>query len=198
MPEQAAPVRIGQLHLAEARAVDARDAVVLGQPLVHERVVGAQQLERAAVLAHDVAEEQLGLAAERLPDVVVEIREQQQVGRDLRLQVAQLQPLTGEIVDQGIGAFVRDHAAHLRGQHARLAQSAGRGQIQQRLVRDAAPEEERQARGELQVADWLCRTRPGAGRIAFDSIQERRARQNARDAGADAGVEVAAVLPRCL
>ena len=103
-----------------------------------------------------------------------------------------------KLLDQGIGALVRDHAAHLRGQHARLAQPAGRGQVQQLLVRDAAPEEERQARGELQVADRVRRARPDAGRIAFDAIQERRARQDPRDAGADAGVEVAAVLPRLL
>ena len=39
---------------------------------------------------------------------------------------------------------------------------------------------------------------PDAGRILFDSIQERRARQDPRDAGANAVVEVAAVLTRLL
>ena len=41
---------------AEAAAVDVRDAVVLGEPLVEERVVGAQQVEHAAVFAQDALE----------------------------------------------------------------------------------------------------------------------------------------------
>ena len=56
----------GQRHAAEVAAVDVRDAVVPRQPLVDERVVGVQQVEDAAVLAHDALEEQLGLRAERL------------------------------------------------------------------------------------------------------------------------------------
>ena len=38
-------------------------AVVPGQPLVHEGVVGVEQVEHAAVLAHQAGEEQLGLRA---------------------------------------------------------------------------------------------------------------------------------------
>ena len=60
----------------EAAAVDVRNAVVLGEPLVDEGVVGAQQIEHAAILAHDALEEQLGLPPEGLPQVVVEIGEQ--------------------------------------------------------------------------------------------------------------------------
>ncbi len=55
---------------AELRPVDVRDAVVLGQPLVDERVVGRQQVHDAAVLVDDAAEEQLrsraGTPARRL------------------------------------------------------------------------------------------------------------------------------------
>src|SRR5262245_32381237 len=46
LTEQAEPVRIGQLNLAEAVAVDAGDSVMLRQLLVDERVVGAEQLRR--------------------------------------------------------------------------------------------------------------------------------------------------------
>ena len=60
---------------AELAAVDVRDAVVLGQPLVDERVVGRQQVEDVAVLAHDAGEEQLGLALKRLAQRVVEVGE---------------------------------------------------------------------------------------------------------------------------
>src|SRR5207237_7718180 len=90
--EQAEAVWIRQLNLTEALAIDARNPVMLRQPLVDERVLGAQQLQRAAVVAQDVAEKQLGLAAEALANVVVEIREHQQVGCDLCLEIAALQP----------------------------------------------------------------------------------------------------------
>ena len=56
------------------------NAVVLGQPLVHERVVRAQQVEHAAVFADDALEEQLGLAPERLAQVVVEVGERRASG----------------------------------------------------------------------------------------------------------------------
>ena len=189
MAEQAEPVRIGELHLAEARAVDAGDAVVPRQPLVDERVVGAQQLQRAAVLAQDVREEQLGFAAEGLADVVVEVREHQDVGLDLRFEVAQLQPLAGEVADQRVGPRVGEHPPDLGRQHAGRAETAGRGQVQQRLIGDAAPEEERQPRRELDVADAAGGARAQAGRVALDPVEERRAGQHAREARADAGVE---------
>ena len=68
----------------EVAAVDVRNAVVLREPLVDERVVRAQQIEHAAVLVHDALEEQLRFAAERLPQVVVEVREQPRIGLDAR------------------------------------------------------------------------------------------------------------------
>ena len=66
----------GQRHAAELRAIDVRDSVVLRQPLVDERVIRGQQIEDAAILMDDAAEEQLDLALVRRPQVVVEIREQ--------------------------------------------------------------------------------------------------------------------------
>ena len=77
---------------------------MLRQPFVDERVIGVQQFERAAVVAQDVAEQHFRLAPEAFADVVVEVREHQQVGRDLRLQVAELQPLAGEVADESVRA----------------------------------------------------------------------------------------------
>ena len=76
LAEQAPPRLVGHRHAPEVAAVDVRNLVVLGQPLVDERVVGRQQIEHVVVLAHDAVEEQLGLALKRLPQVVVEVREQ--------------------------------------------------------------------------------------------------------------------------
>ena len=59
----------------ELAAVDVRDAVVLGQPLVDERVVGRQQVDDAAILADDAVEQQLDFAAHRLAQRIVEVRD---------------------------------------------------------------------------------------------------------------------------
>ena len=82
LPWRSSPPRslsASSVDAAEAAAVDVRDAVVLREPLVEERVVRLQQVEHAAVLAQDALEEQLRLLAERLPQVVVEVGEQPQV-----------------------------------------------------------------------------------------------------------------------
>ena len=77
LPWPSSPRRLlsGPGDAPEVAALDVPDPVMDGQPLVQERVVGAQQIERAAILADDAFEEQLRLAAERLAQAVVEIRE---------------------------------------------------------------------------------------------------------------------------
>ena len=64
MAEQAASRLVGDHDAAEVASVDAGDAVVPGQAFVHERVIGCQQIDDAAVLAHDAVEEQLGFPLE--------------------------------------------------------------------------------------------------------------------------------------
>mgnify|MGYP003694800851 CR=1 FL=1 len=64
LPQQAAARAVGrQRHAAEVAAVDVRDAVVACQPFVHERVVRAEQVDDAAVVADDALEEHLGFTA---------------------------------------------------------------------------------------------------------------------------------------
>ena len=93
---------------------------------------------------HDALEEHFRFALQRLPQVVVEIREHVLV-RTQALQVAQIQPLAGEVRAQRAGAFVGEHPLHLLIEHGGRVQLAGDGQVQQLIVRDAAPDEERQA-----------------------------------------------------
>ena len=170
LPQQPAAIGIGELHAAELRAVNALDAVMPGEPLVDEGVVRVQELKSAAVFAQNVAEEHLGLGAESLADVVVEIGEHQQIRNDLRLQVAELQPLPGEIVYQGVRAVIREHAVHLSGEHFGFPKPPRCGRIEQLFIGDAAPQEERQTRGKLEVADRMRDSGAGAGWIALDSI----------------------------
>ena len=77
LPWPSSPKRlwIGQRHAAEALAHDIGNAVVLGEPLVDKGVIGGQQVEHVAVLAHDAIEQQLGFAPHRLRQRLVEIRD---------------------------------------------------------------------------------------------------------------------------
>src|SRR5690606_15239604 len=65
-----------EFHTTELRTVDVGDAVVLGQPLVDVGVVGGQQVEDAAILVNDAAEEQFDLAPVGVTQGAVEVREQ--------------------------------------------------------------------------------------------------------------------------
>ena len=124
MPEQSAAFVLRHRHAAEMRAVDVGNAVVPGQPLVDERVVGGQQLEHRPILAHDAVEEHLGLAPERLPQVVVEVRELVDERRHVA-QVAEVQPLRRRSWSTSASrAWIGQHAPHLLLEHRRLTQAA--------------------------------------------------------------------------
>src|SRR5262249_42329335 len=151
---------------------------------------------RATIIAQDVAEQHFRLAAEALADVVVEVREHQQVGRDLRLEVAELEPLAGEVIDESIRALIRDHPLHLRCEHAGLSEVTRRGQMDGALAGAAPPQAEGKARREISVAYRVRGACPDAGGIAFHAVQERCAREPTSQAGADARIERLAALTR--
>ena len=67
--------------------------------------------------------------------------------------------------------------------------------VEQLVVGDAAPEEEREARRELDVADRVRRSARGAFGLGFDPERERGARQNAAQRELDAGFEAAVRAP---
>ena len=134
---------------------------MLGQALVQERVVGVQQIEHAAILADDALEEQLGFPLEGLPQVVVEVKEHLRT-RPEPGHIADVQPLTGEVADQRLRARVGEHPLDLLLEHAGLMQRLLLRDVQQLVVRDAAPQEERQPRRQLQIVDAIGRIRRDA------------------------------------
>ena len=153
LPQQPAAVGIGQRHPAELRAVDIRDAVVLGQALIEEGVVGVQQFQHAAVFAQDALEEQLGLLPERLAQALVEFGEDVGIGLLLR-------PGCG---GRATGRRNSRPALRTRGsssmrrtccvQHRGILQLAFFRQVQQLVVGNAAPQEEGKPRGQFEIAD---------------------------------------------
>ena len=90
-----------------------------------------------------------------------------------------------------VGAPVGQHAPHLLRQHGRVLQLPARRDVEQLVVGNAPPQEERQPRGQLEIADPVGGAGRGAGRLALDAEQELRRRQQRLERPLDAGVEVA-------
>ena len=99
------------------------------QAFVEKRIVRADQLDDATVLADLAFDEQLGLLLKGLAQVLVKFREQVGVGHKAA-EVAQLQPLTGEVFDQRLRPAVGEHAPNLAFEDGRILQSSATRQIQ--------------------------------------------------------------------
>ena len=160
-----------QFHTAEVRPCDTFDAVMLRQQFVQECEPGIQKIRKRAIFAQHRFKEhpRFGLHC------LAQFRPPR--GKLLRIrfdyiQVARLQPLTGEIVSQRGGLFIGQHALDLRRQRARRAQFAAFSQRQQLIIRHRPPQEVAQARGQFQVSNlvnlrrvrWVC--------VVFDAEQE--------------------------
>src|SRR5262249_48109935 len=97
LTEQAPTRAVGRERDApESFAVHARDPVVPRQTLVEEGVVGVQQVQHAAVPADDAVEEQRRLVLERLPQVVVEAKQQFRTGPESG-RAAGVEPLAAAV-----------------------------------------------------------------------------------------------------
>jgi hypothetical protein len=164
------------------------------EAFVDERVIGRQEIQDAAVLLDDAREEELRLALEALSQVVVEVRIEIRIRLD-GLEIAQVQPLSREILDERGSARIAEHSAHLRLEHARLVQAALLGEIEQRLVGDTAPDKERQPRRELDVAHEVRGADGDVRRLDFGAKHEGGARQHAPERKLDPSLEAALRTP---
>src|SRR5262245_55060496 len=105
-----------QRDTTNTTAEDALHAVVPRETLVDEREVSVEQIDDRSILTHDRAEEHLGFLLERSAEVLVEVR---RIGSDV-LQLAQEQPLAGEVADQSVRAGVGEQPADLTLEHRRV------------------------------------------------------------------------------
>ena len=176
-----APSARPSVDAAEVAAVDVRDAVVPRQPLVDERVVGRQQVERrCGPRRRMLREEQLGLAPEAPARRSLSKSGNSSEFGAMFSQVAQVQPLAGEVLDERVGLRIGEHAPHLRLEHCGLAAARpAAASVEQRVVRDAAPEEERQPRraSSRSLTRYAAPRRDASAGSCFDAEHERRARQ---------------------
>ena len=181
-------------HRPKVAAVDAWHPVVPRQPLIEEGRLRRQQLHHPPVLPHVVVKQQLRLPPERLAQVVVELGKRVDV-RGHRPHVPQMQPLPGKVGCQRPGARIGQHPSHFRLQHRRVAQAARPRCIEQHVVREAAPQKERQPRGELQVRQAVGRPRFGVDGVGDHPIEEVRIDQNPFEPPPDAHLEAVTLRP---
>src|SRR5438094_578652 len=188
LTQNAAPL-VGHRHAAELAADDVRDPVDLGDAFVDERVVRRQQVEHVPIFADDAVEEQLRLALVGFGELVVEPRKQQRVGVQF-LDVLQPEPLRREARRQRVGFRIAEHATHLLLQHGRLVQRAAVGDFDELSVRHRVPQEERQPRREIEIAQPIGLPRPHVRRFRFEPEEEFGARQDCLQRRLDARFEV--------
>ncbi len=160
------------------------------EALVQESVVRAQQLGEIAIALEDTADEQLQLALKVSDQIGGIVGKQIRVGVD-ELQAVHVQPLEGEVGHQGVGAWVRQKAAHLLFQHGRPMKLAACSQPNQLLVGRPAPQEERQPRSEIRIAQAILGARRKPRRRLVGAIQEFGTDQDRHQPFANAGVEAA-------
>ena len=93
-----------------------------GETSVDEREIGVEQPQRAEILLQHGIEQQFRLARHRLAQILGE-------GFRVRchgLELAQEQPLRGEVLDQGTRLRIGEHPGHLAFERLRLAEPARR------------------------------------------------------------------------
>ncbi len=188
LPQHAAPRVVRVRHSPELVARHAGDAVVAREALVHERVVGAVQIERACIATHQVIKERDGFSAHRIRDTIIKIRKKVRVRVHLA-DVLQAQPLGGKPFAERLGARVSQHLPRDLIQTRRRGQQTLAGRGQQCLVRRRAPQEEGQARRQLVVANAVGLARLHAVGLPLEAEDEVWAREQRLKRGAHAAFE---------
>ena len=87
-----------------------------GKPFVDIRVVGREEIHDAAILAKLAFDEQLGFSRQGHAQAFVELWLCNGVREGLT-NISQHQPLSGEVVHQGLGAGIGQHPTDLLLQH---------------------------------------------------------------------------------
>ena len=168
LAQQPEAILIGEFYAPEVAPVDTGNSVMARQLFIEKGLIRRQQVEDAVVLFQLSVEEQLRLGHERGTEVVVKPGKLGAI-RIEQPYVTNLQPIFKEILDQrGARAGIGEHARNLLLEHRRLMQLAANGQVQQSVVRNTAPQGERQSRSQLDIGD------------AIDASPEQRPRDRPR------------------
>ena len=140
------------------------NAVVLGEPLVHERRVGREQREHVAIVPHDVLEEQLRLALHRLWRATASKSGNRNASGCTFSRSCSRSHCAAKRVDiasaRGSASMRFTSALNTAGSDRRFCCASDC----RRSSGMRAPQEEREARGQLEVIDAVVRPGLGLGR----------------------------------
>ena len=142
----------------ELVAFQAGEAVVFGEAFVGEGVVGVEEVEGGEVFFDEIGEEGFGFAPEVILDFV-EVFEAGVVGVEV-FEVAELEPLAGEVFGEGFGAPVGEHAVDGGGEVG--AEFGIGGELEEFVVWGGGPEEVGEAGGEGEFVDEMGAVEIGA------------------------------------
>src|SRR6185436_4349380 len=131
----------------------------------------SQQLQDVVILADDGVEEQLHFATHRLTEWIIEVGIEQRQ-RCSRVETTQVQPLSGEVHRQRLCFRVLQQPADLLLEHHGILQTPLRRDAQQLRVRRRAPQEERQTRRQIDIADAIRLTGATRHRLFFNAVDE--------------------------
>src|SRR5262245_26161046 len=113
LPQQSATLAFRrERHAPEAAAIDIGNSVVLRQALVEKGGIRLEQIKHTAIRSHNAIHEEFRLLAERLTKIIVKVRILTDVRIDGR-QVAQPEPLSGEVTCEIVRARIGEHPAGL-------------------------------------------------------------------------------------
>ena len=116
MAEETLTVSVAVSHSAELIAEYAGDPIVARQALVQIGIVGSKQVEDASILPNETGKEDLRLAAHRIGELLIEIREPVRIGMDL-VEILKPEPLSREPRPERLRPRIPEHATYLFGQH---------------------------------------------------------------------------------
>src|SRR5690606_17045747 len=128
------------------------------EALVDERVVGGNQIDDAAVVAQLALEKQRRLLEKRRAQVFVELRKDVGV-REMTGCLPDAEPLAAETLHQSARAGIAQHACDLLLQDLGIRELLANRQTSQLVVRNTAPQEKRQSRREIEIAQSVDRAR---------------------------------------
>jgi hypothetical protein len=144
---------------------------MLRQAIVQEREVRPYEVEDAPVLSNHRAEKEFRFRRHCAAQPFVEVREESIVGTFDCQEVAKIQPLAGEVFGERLRPGVGQHPVNLRPQCFWAGHLSARCEIEKLVVRNAAPQKERQPRGQLQIGEPI-RVGSGTRGIELDAEQE--------------------------
>ena len=150
---------------------------MLGQMAGADGVLGVDQIQNRHVAQQQLAEEIDGLEA----DVTAQIRVlgpsgiSHGVGRFVAAQVSRVEPLLDEALGENERPVVTNHTAYEFAQYLGVVQLAVGGQVEQQLIRHAAPEKVGKPRGQSKLIEGALR-RGGVGWLGAKQEQRRHQR----------------------